>query len=51
MNQVEYGFGPHLMLDLWGCNKEKLEDSQIVYSLLDSLPSKIGMTKIAEPLI
>ncbi|MEK6826399.1 MAG: S-adenosylmethionine decarboxylase [Nanoarchaeota archaeon] len=49
MNQNLYGFGPHLKLDLRGCSKEKLSDLKLVYFLLDDLPAKIGMTKIAPP--
>lgn len=39
------------MLDLYGCNKEKLNDLQFIYNFLDKLPSEIGMTKIAPPQI
>ena len=50
MNQrIVFGFGPQLVLDLHGCNKEKLIDREFIYRLLDGLPSKIGMTKIADP--
>ena len=49
VNRTTLGFGPHLMLDLWECNKKKLTDLTHAYFLLDSLPSKIGMTKIAPP--
>ena len=39
------------MLDLWECNKERLADLQYIYFLLDELPGKIGMNKIAPPQI
>ncbi|OIO21673.1 adenosylmethionine decarboxylase [Candidatus Micrarchaeota archaeon CG11_big_fil_rev_8_21_14_0_20_47_5] len=42
-------FGPHLTLDLYGCNKRKLKDVNFVYSFLDELPEIIGMTKIMPP--
>ncbi len=42
-------FGPHLMLDLYDCNKKKLKDVQFIYKFLDSLPGLIGMTKIMPP--
>lgn len=42
-------FGPHLMLDLEDCSPCKLSDLQGVFSLLNELPSKIGMTKITQP--
>ncbi len=47
----KYGFGPHLMLDGYGCEKSKLTDIEIIYSLLDELPSIIGMTKIMPPYV
>ncbi len=49
MNKITWGFGPHLTLDMWRCDKKKLTDLTHVYFLLDSLPEKIGMTKIAPP--
>lgn len=51
MNQTTFGFGPHLTLDLWDCNVDRLIDLQHISSLLDDLPAKIGMTKIAPPQI
>ena len=37
------------MLDLWQCDKTKLIDLTFIYSLLDTLPGKIDMNKIAPP--
>ncbi len=45
------GFGPHLMLDGYGCDKKRLEDLNLIYRILDELPSKIGMTKIMPPYV
>ena len=45
------GFGPHLVLDGYDCNKEKLEDISLIYGLLDEFPGKIGMTKIMPPYV
>ena len=45
------GFGPHLMLDGYGCNRKKLEDLDLIYSILDEFPSNIGMTKIMPPYV
>ena len=45
------GFGPHLMLDGYGCPKTKLEDLDLVYRILDELPKKIGMTRIMPPYV
>ena len=43
--------GPHLTLDLYGCNKEKLFDVEFVEKLLDKIPDMIGMHKISKPFI
>jgi len=45
------GFGPHLTLDGYGCNRKNLEDLELIYSILDEFPSKIGMTKIMPPYV
>lgn len=45
------GFGPHLMLDGYGCDKGKLEDLNLIYRILDELPSRIGMTRIMPPYV
>jgi len=42
-------FGPHLTLDLYCCNKEKLLDLGFIYKILDELPDLIGMHKITTP--
>ena len=42
-------FGPHLIIDLKNCNKEKLSDIDLVRDILTHLPEKIGMTRISEP--
>jgi len=45
------GFGPHLMLDGYGCDKGKLQDLNLIYRILDELPTRIGMTKIMPPYV
>ena len=45
------GFGPHLMLDGYGCDKKKLRDLNLIYRILDDLPDRIGMTKIMPPYV
>ena len=45
------GFGPHLMLDGYGCDQAKLQDLNLVYRILDELPTRIGMTKIMPPYV
>jgi S-adenosylmethionine decarboxylase len=44
-------FGPHLMVDAYGCDKAKLEDMSLVASILDELPTAIDMTKIMPPYV
>ena len=44
-------FGPHLTLDLYGCNEEKLSDSRFIYKILDELPNLLGMRKISQPYV
>lgn len=41
MNTTQFGY--HLTLDLYGCEKEPLNDMLTVYNSLDKLPKKIGM--------
>jgi S-adenosylmethionine decarboxylase len=50
-NEVKMGLGQHLTLDLYGCNKENLINSSLIYKILDKLPEMIGMHKISEPSI
>lgn len=49
--EVKYGFGPHLMLDCYGCPKEKLADMDLIFKVLDDFPAKIKMTKIMPPYV
>lgn len=49
--EPETGFGPHLMLDCRRCNPEKIGDLAHVFRVLDSLPERIGMTKITQPYV
>ncbi len=44
-------FGPHLTLDIYGCDKEKLKNYELVYKMLDELPGIIGMHKYSEPVL
>src|SRR5512145_116677 len=45
------GFGPHLMLDGYGCEQTKLADLEHIYKVLDEFPVEIGMTKIMPPYV
>lgn len=47
--ETKFGFGPHLMLDCFGCSKEKLADMDFIFNILDTFPKKIGMHKIMPP--
>jgi len=49
--EVKYGFGPHLMLDCYGCPKDKLADMDLIFNTLDTFPAKIGMHKIMPPYV
>jgi S-adenosylmethionine decarboxylase len=42
-------FGPHLLLDCYGCDKKRLKDLGFVIKFLDGLVDLIGMHKIAPP--
>ena len=51
MNRSEYGFGTHLILDCYGCTRERLEDLSLIYTFLSEYPAKIKMTKIMPPYV
>ena len=42
-------FGPHLTLDLYGCDRKKLLNKDFVFSVLIELPQLIDMHRISEP--
>lgn len=42
-------FGYHLTIDLYGCPKAPLEDLQLCYTVLDTLPEKLEMHKLIPP--
>ena len=44
-------FGPHLTLDLTGCPKEILENYELHFNYLRTLPEMIGMTPIIQPYV
>ncbi|MBM3214546.1 adenosylmethionine decarboxylase [Candidatus Poribacteria bacterium] len=45
------GFGPHLVLDGYGCEYDRLTDLSLIYRFLDECPNQIGMTKIMPPYV
>lgn len=44
-------FGKHLMLDGFGADKKLLNSVVLAKKVLSELPTKIGMQKIAKPLV
>lgn len=51
MERLEFGFGEHLMMDGYGCDKDKLTDINFIYDFLSTYPSEIEMTKIMPPYV
>lgn len=51
MNRPEYGFGTHLILDGYGCDRKRLEDLSLIYTFLSEYPARIKMTKIMPPYV
>lgn len=49
MNNPRFGFGRHLMVDGYNCNRDSLESVQTVHDFLAALPEEIGMTVICPP--
>jgi len=46
---LKQGPAPQLMIDCFGCSREKLADNSFVCQLLESLPAKIGLEKGQPP--
>ncbi|HMW88391.1 MAG TPA: adenosylmethionine decarboxylase [Candidatus Obscuribacter sp.] len=44
-------FGPHLILEAYGCPKETLADMNALSSILDAYPAQLDMTKIMPPYV
>ncbi len=44
-------FGPHLTLDLYGCDKDVIASEAAIFKILDEMPEIIGMHKISMPQI
>jgi S-adenosylmethionine decarboxylase len=44
-------FGPHLILEAYGCPKDKLADLGLVSQALDAYPEQLDMTKIMPPYV
>ena len=44
-------FGPHLILEAYGCPKDKLADLGLMSTILDAYPAQLDMTKIMPPYV
>jgi S-adenosylmethionine decarboxylase len=44
-------FGPHLIIEAYGCPKELLADLTGISSFLDAMPARLDMTKIMPPYV
>ncbi|MBP6904483.1 MAG: S-adenosylmethionine decarboxylase [Candidatus Pacebacteria bacterium] len=44
-------FGEHMMLDCYGADPEILNSKEEVLRILNDLPEKLGMHKLAEPVV
>jgi S-adenosylmethionine decarboxylase len=44
-------FGPHLILEAYGCPKSNLADLNRVSEVLDAYPAQLNMTKIMPPYV
>jgi len=42
-------FGPHLTLDLYGCDHEKLGSHEFITKVLNEMPEELGMNKFSDP--
>lgn len=51
MPQDTIQFGEHLTIDGYGGNFDALNDRELVLKCLDDLPLKLGMNKLAEPVV
>ncbi len=48
---VDNAYGLHLTLDGYGCDKAKIADINLIFQVLDRLPTAIGMSKITTPYV
>lgn len=44
-------FGLHLMMDMYDCGPESLNDEKLVKNLLNTLPEELGMHKLIDPVV
>ena len=48
-NALRRGYGPHLTIDAYGCDPERLADLSLVYRWLKDLPALLGMEVLFPP--
>lgn len=51
MKKQKYGFGPHLMIDAYGCNQKSLNDVGLIYDVMERITKLIKMNPITPPII
>ncbi len=51
MDKPEFGFGVHLIVDGYGCDRPSLENMNLIYNFLDEYPPQMEMTKIMPPYV
>lgn len=44
-----FGFGPHLMVDGYEANPDRLRDAELIRRVLNELPEEMEMTKVLPP--
>lgn len=49
MNKEVLEYGPHLLLDCYNADPDRLGDINLVYSVLEELPGLIGMERVGLP--
>jgi len=50
-NRITEAFGPHLVMDGYGCPPEVLSNLDLLYEFLNTMPDTMGMTKIMPPYV
>ncbi len=51
VEEQKTNFGVHLTIDGYRGNKEKLNNFELVYRILNNLPGELGMNKLTQPYV
>ncbi len=51
VEEQKNNFGVHLTIDGYRGNKEKLNNFELVYRILNDLPGELGMNKLTQPYV